>query len=125
MTMVKGTTGFKRVPDQATPKIVRHPPPPPPTERLERQRRARSALHADRLAKREAASDRWYGGENFRRQRPTESANNEASEAVLNDKKVVAGSNIAALNERPTFTAPRYGTTKVPREFRRAPRPQE
>ena len=111
MTMVKGTTGFKRVPDQATPKIVRHPPPPPPTERLERQRRARSALHADRLAKREAASDRWYGGENFRRQRSIESANNEASE-------VVVSSNIAALNERPTFTAPRYGTTKVPREFR-------
>lgn len=118
MTMVKGTTGFKRVPDQATPKIVRHPPPPPPTERLERQRRARSALHADRLAKREAASDRWYGGENFRRQRSIESANNEASE-------VVVSSNIAALNERPTFTAPRYGTTKVPREFRRAPRPPE
>ena len=66
LPVVKESTGYRKA-DRGTRKIVRHPPQRPTSAAIEREQMNRRTVRADRLAKREAASERWYGGENFRR----------------------------------------------------------
>jgi len=115
LPVVKESTGYRKA-NRGTRKIVRHPPERPTSEAIERELMNRRTVRADRLAKREAASERWYGGENFRRSQRTGGDTTE-------DSKILSKSD--ALNERPTITAPSFGISKVPKEFRRPPRRNE
>lgn len=115
LPVVKESTGYRKA-DRGTRKIVRHPPQRPTSAAIEREQMNRRTVRAERLAKREAASERWYGGENFRRSQ-------RATGDTTDGSKILSKSD--ALNERPTITAPAFGISKVPKEFCRPPRRDE
>ena len=115
LPVVKESTGYRKA-DRGTRKIVRHPPQRPTSAAIERGQMNRRTVRAERLAKREAASERWYGGENFRRSQ-------RATGDTTDGSKILSKSD--ALNERPTITAPAFGISKVPKEFCRPPRRDE
>ena len=107
--LVKTATGYRRT-ESSDVTFIRHPPPDAPKPAIERHRLARSARRADRLAKRDACTERWYGSDEFKR-KPRSSSARETQREVKID----------TLNERPTFTAPSYGVMRLPRDFRKPP----
>lgn len=107
--LAKTATGYRRT-ESSDVTFIRHPPPDAPKPAIERHRLARSARRADRLAKRDACTERWYGSDEFKR-RPRGSSAGETQREVKID----------TLNERPTFTAPSYGVMRLPRDFRKPP----
>ena len=108
--LVKESVGFRN--DARAPvTIVRHPQPQPPHEAIKRQQTQRSDARAKRLAAREAASERWYGGQNFKRDRATASESAEGQDSASTSAKKQE-----VLNKKKTITA-QYGMS-IPKEFK-------
>jgi len=106
--LVKESLGFKnntRVPVT----IVRHPLPQPHPEAVNRRQAQRSDARAKKLAMRETASERWYGGQDFKRDKETARNPVEVQDSTSVKKRDV-------LNEKKTITA-QYGMS-IPKEFK-------
>jgi len=104
--LTRETTGFKQT-GERTMRIVRHPQPTAELERLRRLRLQRSEKSAEKRVRREVASERWYGGGDFKRpQSDTQTVDRPTD----------------SLNARPTYTPRSWGMTKLPKEMRAPPR---
>ena len=119
--LIGETIGFKKSTER-TVSIVRTPLPTEELERLRRLRLQRAEKSADKRARRDVTSERWYGAEGFKKKQPSSESALDNDVGNGSPEQVGRVSAKEELNKRPTYTPREWGTTKLPKDIRAPPK---